>query len=174
MTNGLVLRAEQVLQFPDRLEVLGQKVWPHGDEKFLVSAQDDEIQNADIWRNCGGRASDIFNGNEGQAGFLQHCFELFQNEMAWFAAFGVELQYEYPDWTIERYNDRMGEIRRYFDTKFGTGTLVSRARDNDSDVIQTLVGYKWNVGTTTLELFYFSAERGHDLYRTISVSYKAL
>src|SRR5687768_15039797 len=23
----------------------------------------------------------------------------------------VELQYEYPDWTIERYNDRMGEIR---------------------------------------------------------------
>lgn len=90
------------------------------------------------------------------------------------ALFGVELQYEYPDWTIERYNDRMGEIRRYFDTKFGTGTLVSRARDNDSDVIQTLVGYKWNVGTTTLELFYFSAERGHDLYRTISVSYKAL
>ena len=54
--------------------------------------------------------------------------------------FGVELQYEYPDWTIERYNERMGEVRRYFDSKFGTGTLVSRTRDNDSDVIQTLVG----------------------------------
>ena len=88
--------------------------------------------------------------------------------------FGVELQYEYPDWTIERYNERMGEVRRYFDSKFGTGTLVSRTRDNDSDVIQTLVGYKWDVGTTTLELFYFSAQRGHDLYRTISVNYKAL
>src|ERR1700686_2280414 len=86
--------------------------------------------------------------------------------------FGVELQYEYPDWTIQRYNERMGEGRRYFDSKFRTGTLLSRTRDNDSDVIQTLVGYKWDVGTTTLELFYFSAQRGHDLYRTISVNYK--
>jgi len=88
--------------------------------------------------------------------------------------FGVELQYEYPDWTIERYNQRMGEIRRYFDSKFGTGKLVSRSRDTDSDIIQTLVGYQWMVGTTMLELFYFSAERGPNLYRTISVDYKAL
>jgi hypothetical protein len=88
--------------------------------------------------------------------------------------YGVELQYEYPDRTIEWYNQRMGEIRRYFDAKFGTGKLVSRSRDTDSDVIQTLVGYQWMVGTTMLELFYFSAERGADLYRTISVDYKAL
>ena len=79
--------------------------------------------------------------------------------------FGVELQYEYPDRTIEWYNDRMGTIRRYFDAKFGTGKLVSRSRDTDSDVVQTLVGYQWMVGTTMLELFYFSAERGPNLYR---------
>jgi hypothetical protein len=30
------------------------------------------------------------------------------------------------------------------------------------------------VGTTMLELFYFSAERGANTYRTISVNYKAL
>jgi len=88
--------------------------------------------------------------------------------------YGVELQYEYPDRTIEWYNERMGTIRRYFDAKFGTGKLVSRSRDTDSDVIQTLVGYQWMVGTTMLELFYFSAERGPNLYRTISVDYKAL
>jgi len=76
------------------------------------------------------------------------------------ALFGVELQYEYPDWTIERYNERMGEIRRYFDSKYGTGKLVSRTRDTDSDVIQTLVGYQWTIGATMLELFYFSAQ--HD------------
>jgi hypothetical protein len=86
----------------------------------------------------------------------------------------VELQYEYPDWTIERYNERMGEIRRYFDAKFGTGKLVSRSRDTDSDVIQTLVGYQWIVGGTMLELFYFSAQRDKDLFRSITVSYKAL
>jgi hypothetical protein len=86
----------------------------------------------------------------------------------------VELQYEYPDWTVERYNDRMGEIRRYFDAKFGTGKLVSRSRDLDSDVIQTLVGYQWIVGGTMLELFYFSAQRDQNVFRSITVSYKAI
>jgi hypothetical protein len=86
----------------------------------------------------------------------------------------VELQYEYPDWTIERYNERMGEIRRYFDAKFGTGKLVSRTRDTDSDVIQTLVGYQWIVGGTMLELFYFSAQRDQLIFRSITVTYKAI
>jgi hypothetical protein len=86
----------------------------------------------------------------------------------------VELQYEYPDWSIERYNQRMGEIRKYFDEKYGTGKLVSRARGNDTDVIQTLVGYQWLVGATMLELFYFSAQHDNLVYRTITVDYKAL
>jgi hypothetical protein len=88
--------------------------------------------------------------------------------------FGVELQYEYPDRTIEWYNQRMGEIRRYFDAKFGTGKLVSRSRDSDTEVIQTLVGYQWMVGATMLELFYFSAQHDELVFRTISVDYKAL
>ena len=86
----------------------------------------------------------------------------------------VELQYEYPDWSIERYNQRMGEIRKYFDEKYGTGKLVSRSRDTDTDVIQTLVGYQWMVGATMLELFYFSAQHDTLVYRTITVDYKAL
>jgi len=90
------------------------------------------------------------------------------------ALFGVELQYEYPDWSIERYNERMGEIRRYFDAKYGTGKLVSRTSDTDSDVIQTLVGYQWTIGATMLELFYFSAQHDALVFRTISVDYKAL
>lgn len=87
---------------------------------------------------------------------------------------GVELQYEYPSWSIERYNDRMGEIRRYFDAKFGTGKLVTRTRDNDSDVIQTLVGYQWIVAQTMLELFYFSAQKDPNVFRSITVTYKAI
>jgi len=90
------------------------------------------------------------------------------------ALVAVELQYEYPDWSIERYNQRMGEIRKYFDEKYGTGKLVSRSRDTDTDVIQTLVGYQWMVGATMLELFYFSAQHGALLYRTITVDYKAM
>jgi len=90
------------------------------------------------------------------------------------ALVAVELQYEYPDWSIERYNQRMGEIRKYFDEKYGTGKLVSRSRDHDTEVIQTLVGYQWMVGATMLELFYFSAQHDNLVYRTISVDYKAL
>lgn len=86
----------------------------------------------------------------------------------------VELQYEYDKWTVENYNSRMGEIRRYFDSKFGTGKLIQRTRDTDSDVIQTLVGYQWIVGGTMLELFYFSAERQPNLFRNITVTYKAI
>ena len=87
---------------------------------------------------------------------------------------GVELQYEPANWTLEHYNQQMGDYRKYFDSKYGTGKLVSRSRDSDTDVIQTLVGYQWMVGTTMLELFYFSAQRGENVYRTISVDYKAL
>jgi hypothetical protein len=87
----------------------------------------------------------------------------------------VELQYEYPDWSIERYNEQMGTVRRYFDSKYGVGKLVSRARDSDSsDVMQTLVGYQWMVGATMLEVFYFSAEKPPHTFRTITVDYKAL
>jgi hypothetical protein len=86
----------------------------------------------------------------------------------------VELQYEYPDWNLERYNNRMGEIRRYFDEKYGIGRLISRSRDNETDVIQTLVGYQWVVGKSALELFYFSAQKEANVYRNITVTYKAL
>ena len=86
----------------------------------------------------------------------------------------VELQYEYPDWTLEHYNDRMGEIRRYFDSKYGIGRLISRSRDNETKVIQTLVGYQWVVGKSALELFYFSAQEGKNVYRNITVTYKAI
>jgi hypothetical protein len=51
---------------------------------------------------------------------------------------------------------------------------VSRSRDHDTDVIQTLVGYQWMVGATMLELFYFSAQHDNLVYRTITVDYKAL
>src|SRR5207244_3447558 len=41
------------------------------------------------------------------------------------ALFGVELQYEYPDWSIERYNERQGAIHLYLVTTHGNVKLVS-------------------------------------------------
>src|SRR3989440_5200210 len=50
------------------------------------------------------------------------------------ALVAVELQYEYPDWSIERYNQRMGGIRKNFDEKYGTGKLVSPSPDPGNEV----------------------------------------
>jgi hypothetical protein len=36
------------------------------------------------------------------------------------------------------------------------------------------VGYQWIVGGTMLELFYFSAQRDQMVFRSISVTYKAI
>jgi hypothetical protein len=129
----------------------------HGARAKLVSRE--KIQNREVWTV------------EGliHPGLKRTVFTFKQRALV-----AVELQYEYPDWSIERYNQRMGEIRKYFDEKYGTGKLVSRSRDHDNDVIQTLVGYQWMVGTTMLELFYFSAQHDNLVYRTISVDYKAL
>src|SRR5207244_9628779 len=49
----------------------------------------------------------------------------------------VELQYEYPDWSIEPYNEQMGTVGRYFDGKYGVGNLVSRSLDADTDIVET-------------------------------------
>ena len=129
----------------------------HGAKAKIVSREKKE--NRDIW---------TVEGLE-HPGLKRTIFTFKQRALV-----AVELQYEYPDWTIERYNQRMGEIRKYFDDKYGTGKLVSRGRDTDTDVIQTLVGYQWMVGATMLELYYFSAQHDTLVYRTISVDYKAL
>ena len=68
----------------------------------------------------------------------------------------------------------MRDIRMYFDARYGVGRLVTRSKDLDTDVVQTLVGYQWIVGSTMLELFYFSAQKDPNIFRTITVTYKAI
>jgi hypothetical protein len=54
----------------------------------------------------------------------------------------------------------MGEVRRYFDSKYGTGPAhLALNATTTPKVIQTLVGYQWVIGKSALELFYFSAQK---------------
>jgi hypothetical protein len=39
--------------------------------------------------------------------------------------------------------------------------------------MQTVVGYKWNQNNTSIELFYYSAQNGSNVFRTLSVHYKS-
>jgi len=85
----------------------------------------------------------------------------------------VELQYQSPDWDVAKYDDFMAQVRRRIEQKFGAGQLIARTREPaPGDVMQTVVGYKWDENNTAIQLFYYSAETTTQSYRTVSVHYK--
>ena len=84
----------------------------------------------------------------------------------------VELQYQSPDWDESKYDDFMAQVRRRIEQKFGAGQLIARTREPEGDVMQTVVGYKWDENNTAIQLFYYSAETPTQSWRTVSVHYK--
>src|SRR5438067_1366389 len=86
----------------------------------------------------------------------------------------VELQYQSPDWDTAKYDDFMAQVRRRIEQRFGAGQLIARSKAPEGDVTQTIVGYKWNLNNTAIQLFYYAAETAKDSYRTVSVHYKVL
>jgi len=84
----------------------------------------------------------------------------------------VELQYQSPDWDLPKYDDFMNAVRKRIEQKYGPGQLIAKTRAPEGDVVQTIIGYKWNQDDTAIELFYYSAENGTQSYRTVSVHYK--
>ncbi|SRR5579862_838016 len=86
----------------------------------------------------------------------------------------VELQYQNADWDDAKYNDFMGQVRQRIAARYGEGQLIARSKSpQDGNVMQTIVGYKWSLTNTAIQLFYFSAENSTEIYRTISIHYKA-
>ena len=85
----------------------------------------------------------------------------------------VELQYQRENWDQAKYDEYMGQIRRSIEKRFGTGQLIARKTEPEGDVIQTVVGYKWNQNNAAIELFYYSAQNGSNVFRTLSVHYRA-
>ena len=85
----------------------------------------------------------------------------------------VELQYQRENWDQAKYDEYMGQIRRSIEKRFGAGQLIARKTEPEGDVLQTVVGYKWNQNNTVIELFYYSAQNGSNVFRTLSVHYRA-
>ena len=73
----------------------------------------------------------------------------------------VELQYQDPNWDVSKYDDFMAQVRRRIEQKFGAGQLIARSKAPEGDVMQTIVGYKWDENNTAIQLFYYSAETRH-------------
>jgi hypothetical protein len=103
-----------------------------------------------------------------QTGLKRTVFTIRKGELI-----GDELQYEREGWKDNDYNTFMGEIRRRLEQKYGVGQQIVRRTEPEGAVVQTLVGYSWNVNNTAIELFYFLAKQGDNEFRTLSVHYKA-
>lgn len=89
------------------------------------------------------------------------------------ALVGVELQYRDDKWTQEKYDEFMGRWRQTLEQRYGQGELIARKTEPLGDVTQTVVGYKWNLNNTSLELVFFSAHNADEIFRTLSVHYKS-
>lgn len=85
----------------------------------------------------------------------------------------VELQYESPQWDTQKYESFMASIRQRLDTKYGSGELLVRSKAPQEKVTQTLVGYKWAKPRSSIKLIYFAAEKGDQIFRTVSIHYRA-
>ena len=84
----------------------------------------------------------------------------------------VELQYQKADWDEAKYDGFMGDVRRRLEQRYGQGQLMSRKKEPDGEVMQTIVGWKWNQNNTAIELIYFAAQGPAHVFRTLSVHYK--
>ena len=84
----------------------------------------------------------------------------------------VELQYQRDDWDQRQYDEFMGQVRQAIQRRFGEGDLIARKTEPEGDVMQTIVGYKWSQNSAAVQLFYYCAENGQNVFRTISVHYK--
>jgi hypothetical protein len=85
----------------------------------------------------------------------------------------VELQYEQPKWDLVAYEEFLNSARKRLESKYGPPVVLARDKKPEGDVMETVVGYQWQQAKSSIELFFYSAERNADIYRTVSVHYRA-
>lgn len=84
----------------------------------------------------------------------------------------VELQYGEDYWDSSGYNEFFDNWRRTLESKYGIGRLITRTRKRDGETLVTIIGYQWAQVGTTLQLYYFSADKGADGFRIVSLHYR--
>jgi len=86
----------------------------------------------------------------------------------------VELQYQNDDWIDSDYSNFMGQLRVNLEKRYGVGKLIARSKNPQGDVVQTLTGYEWVQPGSAVQLVYFCAESPTQVFRMVSLHYKAL
>jgi hypothetical protein len=85
----------------------------------------------------------------------------------------VELQYQHPDWDLVAYEEFLNGARQRLEARYGPATVLAKDKKPEGDVMQTIIGYQWQQPSGSIQLFFFSAERNNDIYRSVSLHYRA-
>jgi hypothetical protein len=85
----------------------------------------------------------------------------------------VELQYEHPDWDLTAYEEFLNSAKQRLEAKYGPATVLAKDKKPEGDVMETVVGYQWQQSGSSIQLFFYSAERNNDVYRSVSLHYRA-
>jgi hypothetical protein len=84
----------------------------------------------------------------------------------------VELQYQHSDWDLVAYEQFLNGARQQLEARYGPATVLAKDKKPEGDVMQTVVGYQWKKSSGSIQLFFFSAERNNDVYRSVSLHYR--
>ena len=85
----------------------------------------------------------------------------------------VELQYQRPEWDLVAYEKFLDSARQTLESRYGPATVLVKDKKPEGDVMQTVVGYQWKAQGSSIRLFFYSAERNSDVYRSVSLHYRA-
>jgi hypothetical protein len=85
----------------------------------------------------------------------------------------VELQYQQADWDLVAYEQFLSGARQRLEALYGPATVLAKDKKPEGDIMQTVVGYQWQKSSGSIQLFFFSAERNNDVYRSVSLHYRS-
>jgi len=86
----------------------------------------------------------------------------------------IELHYGDPSWDSVQYAQFFDQTRRNIDNRYGMGRVIARQKTREGEILQTLIGYQWVQATTSLQLFLYTAEKGAESIRVLSLHYKGV
>lgn len=84
----------------------------------------------------------------------------------------IELQYGDPAWGAANYSQFFDQTRKNIELKYGPGRMIAQQNTKEGDLRQTISGYQWVQQTTTLSLYFYTAERGAESFRLLSLHYR--
>ncbi|MFZ4388521.1 MAG: hypothetical protein ACOYOI_10280 [Chthoniobacterales bacterium] len=86
----------------------------------------------------------------------------------------IELHYGDSSWDSVQYAQFFDQTRRNIDNRYGMGRVIARQKTREGEILQTLIGYQWVQATTSLQLFLYTAEKGAESIRVLSLHYKGV